>query len=139
EAFDIDWEFGGGKLRIPVLGDESDPELTVEDGNLRYGPLVFPLRPELPDAERRSAEEVHAAQHYELVNWRRADGDLNYRRFFAVNTLAAVRVELPWVFRESHAEVVRWIREGTAQGVRVDHPDGLVDPCGYLDELAAAT
>src|SRR5690606_19168003 len=139
EAFDIDWEFGGGKLRLPVLGDESDPQLTVEDGTLRYGALAFPLRPDLPDADRRSADEVHAAQHYELVNWRRADGDLNYRRFFAVNTLAAVRVELPWVFRESHAEVVRWIHDGIAHGVRVDHPDGLVDPGGYLDALAAAT
>ncbi len=139
EAFDIDWEFGGGKLRIPVLGDEPDPEFTIEDGTLRYGSLAFPLRPDLPDPERRSADEVHAAQHYELVNWRRADADLNYRRFFAVNTLAAVRVELPWVFRESHAEVLRWIRDGTANGVRVDHPDGLFDPGGYLDELAAAT
>ena len=61
EAFDIDWEFGGGKLRIPVLGDEPDPEFTIDGGTLRYGSLAFPLRPDLPDAERRSADEVHAA------------------------------------------------------------------------------
>jgi (1->4)-alpha-D-glucan 1-alpha-D-glucosylmutase len=139
EAFDIDWAFGGGKLRLPVLGDEQHPELTIVDGELRYGELAFPLRPDGPDPARHSADEVHAAQHYELVNWRRADAELNYRRFFAVNTLAAVRVEVPWVFAESHAEIVRWVRAGLVDGLRVDHPDGLADPGGYLDALAAAT
>ena len=139
EAFDIDWDFGGGKLRIPVLGDEHHPELTVADDELRYGNLAFPLRPDGPDTTTNSADAVHAAQHYELVNWRRADTDLNYRRFFAVNTLAAVRVEVPWVFAESHAEIVRWVRDGLVDGLRVDHPDGLADPGGYLDALAEAT
>ena len=79
---------------------------------------------------------MHDRQHYELVDWRRADFDLNYRRFFAVNTLAAIRVEVPWVFDESHVEVLRWLREGLADGLRVDHPDGLLDPGGYLERLA---
>src|SRR5690606_35177131 len=112
EAFDIDWEFGGGKVRLPVLGDEAEPELVIGGNVLRYGPMEFPLRTDRPDLVDASPEEVHAAQHYELVNWRRADSELNYRRFFAVNTLAAVRVEVPWVFAESHAEIVRWVREG---------------------------
>ena len=139
EAFDVDWEFGNGRVRIPVLGDEADPELEVVGDTLRYGALEFPLRSDRPDLEGRPADEVHAGQHYELVNWRRADHELNYRRFFAVNTLAAVRVEVPWVFAESHAEILRWIDDGLVDGLRVDHPDGLADPGGYLDALAAAT
>jgi len=138
EAFDVDWEFGGGKIRIPVLGDEHEPELHVADGELRYEGHRFPLAPGSAD-DGASPAEVHARQHYELINWRRADAELNYRRFFAVSTLAAIRVEIPWVFDESHVEIVRWIRDGVADGLRVDHPDGLADPGGYLDALAAAT
>ena len=136
EAFDIDWEFGGGKVRLPVLGD--DAELRVADGALWYGEMAFPLRPDRPAPADASPDDVHAAQHYELVSWRAADTELNYRRFFAVNTLAAIRVEVPWVFAESHAEIVRWVADGLADGLRVDHPDGLADPGRYLDELAEA-
>ena len=138
EAFDVDWEFGDGKVRIPVLGDEPEPELHVADGELRYHDHRFPLAPGSADDDAPPAD-VHARQHYELINWRRADAELNYRRFFAVNTLAGIRVEVPWVFDESHVEIVRWIRDGIADGLRVDHPDGLADPGGYLDALAAAT
>ncbi len=138
EAFDVDWEFGGGRVRIPVLGDEPDPELQIIDGQLAYYDNRFPIAPGTAD-DGASAAEVHSRQNYELMNWRRADAELNYRRFFAVNTLAGIRVETPWVFDESHAEIIRWITSGLADGLRVDHPDGLADPTGYLDALAAAT
>ena len=154
EAFDVDWNFGGGKVRIPVLGDPSTgpstssggpsgqaselDELTIVDGELRYYDNRFPIAPGTADDDA-SAIEVHARQNYELMNWRRADAELNYRRFFAVSTLAGIRVEIPWVFDESHREIARWITEGLADGVRVDHPDGLIDPGGYLDSLATAT
>jgi (1->4)-alpha-D-glucan 1-alpha-D-glucosylmutase len=140
EAFDIDWEFGGGKLRIPVLGDGDDAldDLKLVGSELHYFDNKYPVAPGTAD-DGASAQVVHDRQHYELINWRRADSELNYRRFFAVNTLAAVRVEVPSVFDESHAEIVRWISEGLADGLRVDHPDGLADPGGYLDTLAAAT
>ena len=82
---------------------------------------------------------THDEQHYELVNWRTADDRLNYRRFFAVNTLAALRVEDPEVFAESHREIRRWFTEGLVDGLRVDHPDGLRDPAGYLDDLDRLT
>jgi len=134
EAFDIDWAAGNGRLRIPVLGD--DTTLTVSDGMLHYFDNSYPLA---PDTEGGTPDEVHARQSYELVHWQRADSELNYRRFFAVNTLAAIRVEIPWVFEESHAQITRWFREGLADGLRVDHPDGLLDPGGYLDSLAVAT
>jgi len=138
EAFDVDWDFGGGKVRIPVLGDEPNPAFEIIDGELAYYENRFPLAPGTAD-DGASPSQVHSRQNYELMNWRRADSELNYRRFFAVNTLAGIRVETPWVFDESHAEIIRWITEGLADGLRVDHPDGLADPAGYLDALAAAT
>lgn len=141
--FDIDWDAGGGKLIIPVLGETLEEAaatgtLRVVGEELRYHDHRYPLAPETP-AQSGDVLAVHAAQHYELVDWRRADHDLNYRRFFAVNELAAIRVELPEVFEASHVQIVRWVREGLVDGLRVDHPDGLADPGGYLDALAAAT
>lgn len=135
EFFDIDWEFGGGRLRLPVLGDGADElaALRVEDGELRYYEHRFPLA---PGTATGTAQAVHDRQHYELISWRRADAELNYRRFFAVNTLAGVRVEEPRVFDATHAEIGRWLREGLVDGLRVDHPDGLRDPGDYLERLA---
>ncbi len=133
EAFDVDWEFSP-RLRIPVLGDSA--ELSIVDAQLDYFGLRFPVA---EGTLGGSAAEVHDRQHYELVDWRRADSELNYRRFFAVNSLAGIRVEVPWVFQESHTEIVRWFDEGLVDGLRVDHPDGLLDPGGYLDDLADAT
>ena len=142
EAFDIDWEFGHGKLLVPVLGDEDLPpggptgHLEVVDDELRYHDHRFPTA---PGTSYGTPDEVHRRQHYELVSWRRGDSDLNYRRFFTVSTLAGVRVEQPEVFADTHIEVRRWFDEGLVDGLRVDHPDGLRDPEGYLDHLASLT
>ncbi|GAA3646965.1 malto-oligosyltrehalose synthase [Microbacterium marinilacus] len=142
DSFDIDWDAGGGRIRIPVLGDEDaardDLGLRVEDGELRYYEHAFPLAPGTAD-DGASPAVVHDRQHYELIGWRRGDGELNYRRFFAVSSLAAVRVEDPAVFDASHAEILRWLDEGLVDGLRIDHPDGLTDPGGYLARLAEAT
>jgi (1->4)-alpha-D-glucan 1-alpha-D-glucosylmutase len=143
DAFDVDWDFGGGKVRVPVLGDPTGDDdelgrLELVDGTLRYFDHSFPVAPGTAE-DGAPATEVHRRQHYELVNWRRADAELNYRRFFAVNSLAGVRVEVPWVFDESHAEIIRWVHDGLVHGLRVDHPDGLADPGGYLDTLRAET
>ena len=73
------------------------------------------------------------------MSWRAADHELNYRRFFAINTLAGIRVEDRAVFDASHVEIRRWFDEGLVDGLRVDHPDGLRDPASYLDDLAALT
>lgn len=137
DAFDIDWEFGGGKVRIPVLGSADDVEkLELVDGELRYYDNRFPVAPGTGEG---TAQEVHARQHYELVDWRRADSDLNYRRFFAINTLAGLRVEDPAVFDATHELVLRLVRDGAVDGLRIDHPDGLADPKAYLERLAAAS
>ncbi|MDI3211522.1 malto-oligosyltrehalose synthase [Arthrobacter sp. AL12] len=142
-AFDVDWDFGGGRIRIPVLGSDADVEaLEVKDGELRYYDHRFPLAEGTYTAGDPTADDpraVHDRQHYELVGWRRADNELNYRRFFAVNSLAGIRVEIPEVFDEAHAEIVRWFRDGLVDGVRIDHPDGLADPEGYLRRLREVT
>ncbi|MDF9278786.1 malto-oligosyltrehalose synthase [Arthrobacter sp. EH-1B-1] len=136
EAFDVDWDAGGGRIRVPVLGDSDTEEdqLKVVDGELHYYENRFPIAEGTAQPGDTGAQ-VHARQHYELVNWRRADSELNYRRFFGVNTLAGVRVEVPWVFDEAHSEVRRWFAESLVDGVRIDHPDGLADPAGYLEKL----
>ena len=127
--FDIDWS--RGRILVPVLGD--DPILTLTDGELRYFDHRFPLAPGTAgDGDR--PEDVHDRQHYELVHWSRGNAELNYRRFFAVTTLAGVRVEDPEVFAATHARVREWADAGVT-GLRIDHPDGLVDPGGYLRDL----
>ncbi|MDR7082242.1 (1-_4)-alpha-D-glucan 1-alpha-D-glucosylmutase [Arthrobacter ginsengisoli] len=138
-AFDVDWDFGGGRIRIPVLGSDSDVDaLEIRDGELRYYDHRFPLAAG-SYAEGDDPREVHDRQYYELIGWRRADNELNYRRFFAVNSLAGIRVEVPEVFDEAHAEIVRWFRDGLVDGLRIDHPDGLADPEGYLRGLREVT
>lgn len=149
--FDVDWDAGGGRLRIPVLGETieeaaSAGTLTVEPVEtgyeLRYHDHRFPLSDaslELVSTGSTDVAAIHDLQHYELIHWQRADSELNYRRFFAVNELAAIRVEEPEVFAESHREILRWLQVGLVDGLRVDHPDGLTDPGGYLDALATAT
>lgn len=77
-------------------------------------------------------------QHYRVAHWRTAAREVDYRRFFDVSELVALRVEDPDVFDAVHARVVGWLRDGTIDGVRVDHVDGLRDPRGYLERLRAA-
>lgn len=132
DFFDVDWEAGGGKLLVPVVGDDDEGAITVdvEAGEVRYHDNRYPLAP---------GTSTSHEQHYRLVHWRRGDSELNYRRFFTVTTLAGVRVEVPHVFDAAHVEVARWFREGLVDGLRVDHPDGLRDPAAYLDRLADLT
>jgi (1->4)-alpha-D-glucan 1-alpha-D-glucosylmutase len=76
-----------------------------------------------------------ADQAYRLSYWRVAADEINYRRFFDVNDLAAIRVEVSEVFRATHELILRLIREGLIGGIRIDHVDGLWDPTDYLRQL----
>ncbi|OGB96615.1 MAG: malto-oligosyltrehalose synthase, partial [candidate division NC10 bacterium RBG_16_65_8] len=74
-------------------------------------------------------------QAYRLAYWRVAAEEINYRRFFDINDLAAIRMEDPAVFRETHRSILRLVAEGKATGIRLDHPDGLFDPPRYFQAL----
>ena len=74
-------------------------------------------------------------QVYRLSHWRVATEEINYRRFFDINSLGAIRMELPAVFDATHALILRLVGEGKVTGLRVDHPDGLYDPSAYFQRL----
>jgi (1->4)-alpha-D-glucan 1-alpha-D-glucosylmutase len=80
-------------------------------------------------------DEFLSQQYYRLAFWRTADQQLGYRRFFDVNTLIGLRQEREFVFDETHALIVKWLKQGLLDGVRVDHPDGLRDPKQYFERL----
>ena len=131
--FDIDWSADeDGRILLPVLGADDDVDKLELDGDtLRYYDSVYPTAPGTAD-DAASPTQVHDRQHYRLTGWR---GVCGYRRFFSVTTLAGLRQEDPEVFDATHAEVARWFAEGLVDGLRVDHPDGLTDPPGYLARL----
>ncbi len=80
-------------------------------------------------------EELLGAQSYRLSHWRVAADEINFRRFFDINELAAIRVEERKVFSAVHNFILRMVKKGMVTGLRVDHIDGLYDPELYLKEL----
>ena len=75
-------------------------------------------------------------QNYRLAHWRLARSELGYRRFFHINELVALRMDQPEVFEDAHGRILEAVRAGEVDGLRIDHPDGLLDPGGYLERLA---
>jgi (1->4)-alpha-D-glucan 1-alpha-D-glucosylmutase len=133
--FDIDWTLDNGRIVLPVLGSDDDVDDLVVDGDvLRLGDLAYPIAPGTGSGTGR---EVHDRQHYRLIGWR--NGICGYRRFFSITSLAGLRQEDRAVFDATHVEVKRWFDEGLVDGVRIDHPDGLSDPPGYLRWLRETT
>jgi (1->4)-alpha-D-glucan 1-alpha-D-glucosylmutase len=143
--FDVDWAAQERAILMPVLGRRigecvRDGEITTEeyDGEprLRYFDHVFPIR---PGTAGLPLAELLDRQFYRLAHWRVGDEELNYRRFFDIDTLVGVRVEDERVFAETHAVLLALVSEGHIQGLRIDHPDGLADPRGYVMRLYGAT
>jgi (1->4)-alpha-D-glucan 1-alpha-D-glucosylmutase len=149
--FDIDWDAQDGKLLMPILAGPLEKcldDLIIDTAPknpgqaehrgpvLRYFDHMLPLRDGVADLPLGM---LLAQQHYRLADWHEAATHLNWRRFFDIDTLIAVRVEDPDVFEATHQVPLRLAREGLIDGLRVDHPDGLADPGGYLRQLAAAT
>ena len=134
--FDIDWELDErSRIVLPVLGSDDDVADLVVDGDvLRLGDLAYPIA---PGTGSGSGPEVHDRQHYRLGGWR--NGICGYRRFFSITSLAGLRQEDRAVFDATHVEVKRWFDEGLVDGLRIDHPDGLSDPAGYLTWLRELT
>lgn len=109
--FDIDWDLDPeGRIILPVLGSDDDA-----------------APPGYPDDQ----------SHYRPIGWR--SGICGYRRFFSITSLAGLRQEDRNVFDATHVEVKRWFTEGLVEGLRIDHPDGLSDPTGYLAWLRELT
>jgi (1->4)-alpha-D-glucan 1-alpha-D-glucosylmutase len=146
--FDIDWAAGEQRLGLPVLGETPEEALAAGDLVLdrlqgepvvRYHDHVFPLAPGTEPAGSDGLGAALSRQHYRLACWRDKDAVLNYRRFFDIDTLIAVRVEEPDVFDATHRVLLDLHARGVVDGFRIDHPDGLADPEGYLHRLREAT
>ena len=157
--FDVDWDAHGGRMLLPILSGPlrqclDDVHLSrlgelpggrdwaaagTPDGDdvpvLTYRGHVLPVR---PGTERLPMPELLAAQYYRLDSWRAAATELNWRRFFDISSLIAIRVEEPDVFAATHGLLLGLVAEGLIDGLRIDHPDGLADPRGYLRQLATA-
>ena len=150
--FDVDWSRGDPML-MPVLGERIGTVLAMGDLTLesmvvpgfeeagevpvlRYFDHLFPVR---AGTENLPIDRLVEEQHYRLAYWRVANEELNYRRFFDVGSLVAVRVEDPDVFEATHHVLISLVADGTLHGLRVDHPDGLADPAGYIARLSEAT
>jgi (1->4)-alpha-D-glucan 1-alpha-D-glucosylmutase len=143
--FDVDWSRQQQRsLLVPVLADRigrvlEAGEIRLDNSGaepvLRYHDHAFPVR---EGTEQLALPELVDRQWYRLAHWRVADEELNYRRFFDVGTLVAVRVEDPDVFDATHGLLLELHRDGVVAGFRIDHPDGLADPRGYVRRLAQA-
>jgi (1->4)-alpha-D-glucan 1-alpha-D-glucosylmutase len=109
----------------------------ADDWVISYHDHVLPVAPGTADPDDLAG--TLDAQYYRLCWWRAAGTELNYRRFFDITTLPALRQEDPDVFAATHRLLIDLVRAGTVEGLRVDHPDGLADPEDYLRRLSDAT
>src|SRR5262249_28843808 len=151
--FDIDWQRGGGRLLLPVLGrhygevlDEGEIKLARRrrqgPWRVTYYGQSFPLNPKSarnlrPTRDPLALHRLLEKQHYRLAFWRVASDEINYRRFFEIADLAALRTEDTAVFDATHALVRKLAGEPGVEGLRIDHPDGLSDPEQYFERLQA--
>jgi len=87
------------------------------------------------NASADSLDALLERQNFRLAHWRAASRDLGYRRFFDINGLVGLRAEHEHVFQDTHRLVLAWLADGTLDGLRIDHPDGLRDPEAYLERL----
>lgn len=153
------------KVLLPLLGkpyaealEAGELQLTYEDGRFAvdYYDRRFPISPRTvpvdlaedslaqfngtpgkPETFDR-LDKLLAAQAYRLAYWRVAPDEINYRRFFDIDDLAAISMERQEVFDFTHELILQWLGRGTLQGLRIDHPDGLYDPKQYFLRLQQA-
>jgi (1->4)-alpha-D-glucan 1-alpha-D-glucosylmutase len=153
------------KVLLPVLGkhyaealEAGELQLKFENGQVAvyYYDRRFPISPRTVPAEltEKTVAEFNGApgdpksfdrldkllmsQSYRLAYWRVAPDEINYRRFFDINDLAALGMERQEVFDSTHELILQWLGAGQLQGLRIDHPDGLYDPAQYFLRLQQA-
>jgi (1->4)-alpha-D-glucan 1-alpha-D-glucosylmutase len=139
-----------GQLPLATATDRESTARRHRDKEVLAGLLarLCDERPEVAAAVDALVKEMNAdpdwldellqRQNYRPAFWRTAGHELDYRRFFDVNTLVGLCVEDERVFADTHALILRWLSDGVLDGVRVDHPDGLRDPQQYLERLRGA-
>jgi malto-oligosyltrehalose synthase len=148
EHFDIEWEDSDpelhGKVLLPCLGDTLEAclergEITLAEAGgarvIRYFDQRFPIDPRSDGPDLPSLLQK---QNYVLACWREAATRINWRRFFDINQLVALRMDRETVFQDYHRLILDLREQGIIDGVRVDHVDGLADPIGYCRKLRAA-
>lgn len=116
--------------RLSELCKRNPKLIDFIEGNLRSFDVV--------DGDIQAIERLHSlleAQAYRLVFWRVANDEINYRRFFDVNDLAALRTEDARVFADTHQLIFKLIESKLIDGLRIDHPDGLFEPARYFQDL----
>ncbi|WP_029001296.1 malto-oligosyltrehalose synthase [Azohydromonas australica] len=119
------------RQRDQALLKERLMALLREDGRVQGAIEAALADQQTPDA----LDALHAAQAWRLAFWRVASEEINYRRFFDVNELAALRMEEPAVFEATHGLALELCAAGVVDGLRIDHPDGLHDPAQYFNWL----
>jgi len=155
DTFDIDWDPPDpelkGKLLLPILGDHLGKVLTSgeiclvwedETPLLRYGENRMPINAkgrEMIGRGEVNIDRLLEAQFYRLAYWKMGPDEINYRRFFDIQTLAGVRTEDPRVFQATHSKLFEILNSSPVDGLRIDHPDGLRDPAKYFADLREAT
>lgn len=152
DLFDIEWRAvgpaGRPQVLLPVLADRygealARGEIRIDGDQVAYFERRYPVAADTRDqleAARRDPDALHRLlerQHYRLADWRVASERINYRRFFDVSDLVALRSQERSVFERTHQLALRLARSGVASGLRIDHVDGLWDPLGYLERLQA--
>lgn len=158
DVFDIAWDDPArpsmaGKVLLPILGEPygqvlGKGQLQLSRGDdgivyIKYYDRRFPIDPATAgscdiDALNRSAKDLHELlekQHYRLAYWRTASDEINYRRFFNIDALAALCMERQSVFDATHKFIFELVNSGKVAGLRIDHPDGLYNPREYLQRL----
>lgn len=118
------------KRRLQALYVDSEAVAAFIDHNV----LIFNGQPGNPESFDL-LDQLLAEQVYRIAHWRVATEEINYRRFFDVNALGAIRVEDEKVFAATHQFVFQLMDEGRVTGLRIDHVDGLYDPAAYLCRL----
>jgi len=151
-AFDIDWNppdpVMEGKILLPILGDHLANILDLEkisalrddqgEWTLVYEGQRLPVNPagaKLLENPHNGLNAVLECQHYRLSHFTLASEDINYRRFFAVQSLAGLRMEDQDLWNTTHEKIFQLLSIGPIDGLRVDHPDGLRDPAQYFQRL----
>jgi len=108
---------------VKAIGD--DPSLVAELDSLM----------ESVNTDMHLMQQLLEQQHYKLVYWKESEKKINFRRFFTINDLICLRMEVEKVFDDYHTFIFKLCEEGLFSGLRIDHVDGLFDPVGYLEKL----